>query len=163
MKLEELLTKPEISEIKKQYEGEDKISYLSRNSSLLEILAINRFNGSHVSQIVRNTGWKDKLDWVRDNYETVLKPMEFNGYHVSQIVVGKGWKDKLDWVRDNYETVLKSRGFNQYQTAKILYGKEWLEKIEWIKDKYNESTYTPEQVRKAMVRKNWKEELGYAA
>ena len=129
MKLEELLTKPEISEIKKQYEGEDKISYLSRNSSLLEILAINCFNG----------------------------------FHVSQIVVGKGWKDKLDWVRDNYETVLKSRGFNQYQTAKILYGKEWLEKIEWIKDKYNESTYTPEQVRKAMVRKNWKEELGYAA
>ena len=129
MKLEELLTKPEISEIKKQYEGEDKISYLSINSSLLEILAINRFNGSHVSQIVRNAGWKDKLDWVRDNYETVLK----------------------------------SRGFNQYQTAKILYGKEWLEKIEWIKDKYNESTYTPEQVRKAMVRKNWKEELGYAA
>jgi len=129
MKLEEILTKPEISEIKKQYEGEDKIIYLSRNSSLLEILAINYFNG----------------------------------YHVSQIVVGKGWKDKLDWVRDNYETVLKLKGFNPYQTAKILYGKEWYEKIQWIENKYNPSNNNPEQVRKAMVKKNWKEDLGYAA
>jgi len=163
MKLEEILTKPEISEIKKQYEGEDKIIYLSRNSSLLEILAINYFNGYHVSQIVVGKGWKDKLDWVRDNYETVLKPMEFNGSHVSQIVVGKGWKDKLDWVRDNYETVLKLKGFNPYQTAKILYGKEWYEKIQWIENKYNPSNNNPEQVRKAMVKKNWKEDLGYAA
>ncbi len=129
MKLEEILKKPEISAIKGQHEGEDKISYLSRDSSFLEILAINGFNG----------------------------------YHVSQIVVGKGWKDKLDWVRDNYETVLKLRGFNPYQTAKILYGKEWHEKIQWIENKYNPSINTPEQVRKTMVKKNWKEELGYAA
>ncbi len=129
MKLEELVTKSEISVIREQYAGWEKIKYLSKNSPLLEALVRNNFNGSHVSQIVRNAGWKEKLDWVRDNYETVLK----------------------------------SRGFNPYQTAKILYGREWQDKIEWIKNKYDLSTYTQEQIRKTMIKKNWREELGYAA
>ncbi|PIN87574.1 hypothetical protein COV12_03140 [Candidatus Woesearchaeota archaeon CG10_big_fil_rev_8_21_14_0_10_32_24] len=82
------------------------------------------FNGSHVSQIVTGKGWKEKLEWINQNYETLLKPMEFNGYHVSQIVRNKGWEEKLEWIAQNY-VFFKEKGLSNYKLASYFNTKDW--------------------------------------
>ncbi|MDA1197070.1 MAG: hypothetical protein O2779_03845, partial [Nanoarchaeota archaeon] len=80
-----------ISKIIGRKEGEQKLVQISR---LSDFLIEQGFNSYHCFSIVVGKGWEEKLEWIAENYETLLKPMEFNGYHVSQIVRNKGWEEK---------------------------------------------------------------------
>lgn len=66
-----------------------------------DFMVDNSFNSYHCFQIVAGADWKDKIYWIINNYEDLLKPMDFNGYHVSQIVTGKEWQEKLEWIVAN--------------------------------------------------------------
>jgi len=74
--------------------GESKLSSIA---DISDFLFRNGFNSYSCFSIVVGKGWKEKLEWIAENYESLLKPMEFNGYHVSQIVRNAGWKEKLPW------------------------------------------------------------------
>jgi hypothetical protein len=72
LQVEAILGQKYTIDIWSQSFGDEKIGYLAQGS-LLETLVNMGFNGYHVAQIVTNAGWKDKLDWVKDNYQDILK------------------------------------------------------------------------------------------
>src|SRR3989344_3884502 len=128
MLLEDVVGLEYKNQIEQSSFGEEKVSALE-DKSLLEFFSANDFNGHHVSQIVCNKGWQEKLNWAKDNFEEILKPMGFNGYHYSQIVCNKGWQEKLNWAKDNFEEILKPMGFNGYHYSQIVCNKGWQEKL----------------------------------
>lgn len=159
--LDDLLSAKNIEDIRQMNFGEAKICALS-DSSLLEFLVRNQFEYDHISKIVHGRDWQEKLDWAKNNFTSVLKPMGFNGSHYSQIVTNAGWQEKLDWVTSNYNTLMKPLGFTQSQTAKIVKGKEWLEKVSWIEENYESNSYSTGQIQKIMAKQNWKKVLPYS-
>ncbi len=87
------------------------------------------FNGSHVSQIVTNAGWKDKLEWIASNYEGILKPMGFKPTHVAKIVRGRDWKDKLYWM----EKYSGEASYTPSQIASLMPKKNWKQLVGYSK------------------------------
>ena len=119
--LENLLRPSDINRIKKMSFGQQKLDKLSRDVPLLEFLVRSGFKGSHVSEIVMNTGWEEKLDWVSENYKTVLKSKEFSQSQTSKILRGKGWQDKVEWIKDHYDKQEHTSG----QIRDIMVKKNW--------------------------------------
>ena len=159
--LEELVGEEHLLNIAISGDGDTKVAFLKQNVSLLEALTTLEFNGYHIQLIVHGDGWQEKLNWVRGNYQNVLQPMGFNGSHVAKIVVGADWEDKLNWVRDNYQNVLQPMGFKPAHAAQILRNKGWEEKLEWIANNYQNSPYTPVEIARKMLKRDWKSQVGY--
>ena len=89
------------------------------------------FNGSHLSQIVRNEDWEEKLKYFED--EAKLKKLQdagFNGYHLSQIVVGAGWEEKLKRVlMPDVLCLLTTPVLSHRELAKLFLKKDWMHKL----------------------------------
>ncbi|PIN87575.1 hypothetical protein COV12_03145, partial [Candidatus Woesearchaeota archaeon CG10_big_fil_rev_8_21_14_0_10_32_24] len=69
--------------IQKIFSTKDGSSKLRNIANISDLLFRNEFNSFHCFSIVVGVGWEEKLEWINQNYETLLKPMEFNGSHVS--------------------------------------------------------------------------------
>ncbi|MBT6294609.1 MAG: hypothetical protein HOJ25_02880, partial [Candidatus Magasanikbacteria bacterium] len=102
-----------------------------------------------------------KLGWIEQNFTDILQPLGFTGSHVSQIIVNADWDKKLEWIEQNFTDILEPLGFSQYHTSQIIKGKGWKEKMEWIEKFFRDTKLTPKEAQKILVKKNWKEVLGY--
>ncbi|MBI4140005.1 hypothetical protein HY483_03515 [Candidatus Woesearchaeota archaeon] len=159
--LDDLITPREFVELRINHLiNDERIEYLGSHA-VLTVLVNNKFNASHVPALIVGDGCKDKLDWIVENYDGILRPMGFNGSHVSQIVIGAGWKDKLDWIVENYDGILRPMGFKPTHVARIVHGRDWKDKLCWVEKYSGESSYTPLQIVILMLKKNWKQIVGY--
>ena len=126
-RVEFLLGEEQTLDIWSQSFGEEKICYLAQKISLLEALVSDGFNGSHFAQIVVGAGWKEKLDWVVENYEHVMKLKGFNQSQTAKILRNKGWKDKIRWIEDYFDP-------NKYSTANVtnlMQKKDWEQRLRY--------------------------------
>ncbi|MFH0838196.1 MAG: hypothetical protein V1880_02940 [Patescibacteria group bacterium] len=91
-----------------------------------------KFNGYHLSQIVRNAGWEEKLRYFEDPEKLRrLTGAGFEASHLSQIVVNKGWEEKLNLIlsSEGLRLALSEGGITHSELAKMLRKKNWRELI----------------------------------
>ena len=121
------------------------------------------FNGYHLSQIVRNAGWEEKLEYFEnpENLERLTKA-GFNGYHLSQIVVNAGWEEKLKYfeAEENLER-LTNAGFEASHLSQIVRNAGWEEKLKYFEAEENlerltKAGFTFNKIAKTAQTKKWK-------
>ena len=119
--LKKLIESRYLQKIEEQFYGEKKLYYLKSNTDLIEFLVNKNFNGYHLTKIFGGKEWKEKIEWTRDNFESILKSKGFTPYHTSQILRGKEWVEKTKWIKDNYNP----SEYTQKEVQLIMEKREW--------------------------------------
>ena len=123
--LDDLFGHEYIDEIRSMPEGIVKVAYLAADPFLQVVLDCNEFNGSHVSQIVRNDEWKEKLEWIKGNYETILESLGYQPTHVAKIVRGAQWREKVEWIR----TTAQDSHYTPAYVSRAMQKRDWRVKL----------------------------------
>ena len=101
--------------ILKSSDWKEKLEYFMLEDSITALQVLG-FNGSHLSQIVVNAGWKEKLSWLfhKDFYQIFLSGFEQT--HIAKILKTKEWKERIGYVmkyKERVSLLIKEQGKNE--------------------------------------------------